>query len=327
MKNTVVSVIIPVYNTESHLVKCISSVCDQTWNHLEIILINDGSTDDSMLICNSFALQDNRIVVFSQSNQGASMARNMGMDQATGEYIMFVDSDDWIEPNMVEQLLQKMEANNVDLVISQVPGDKQAYAIDKQLSSRKALLHILKDQIWWSPYGKLFKAATLRSIRFPKSTISEDYKLMTDYLLQDHQVYYFCHSFYHRTTRQDSLSRCSLSKRSFDEIENVQSVWNKVKSTIPEYGHYAHRNLAETLLKLLLRIHTQSSGNKFQKQKESILSLIRINYFSLLCNKTISIKQKLLLTGCLSPLTASLTARLYSRVHSENQLLRTPTYD
>ncbi len=320
MKNSVVSVIIPVYNTESHLVKCISSVCNQTWNHLEIILINDGSTDDSMLICNSFALQDNRIVVFSQSNQGASMARNMGMDQATGEYIMFVDSDDWIEPNMVEQLLQKMEANNVDVVISQVPGDEQAYAIDKQLTSRKALLHILKDQIWWSPCGKLFKAATLRSIRFPKSTISEDYKLMTEYLLQDHQVYYCCHSYYHRTTRQGSLSRCSLSKRSFDEIDNVQSVWNQVKSAIPEYGHYAHRNLAETLIKLLLRTLTETSGNNFQKQKESILSLIRTYFFSFLCNRTISTKQKLLLTGCYSSLTASLTARLYSYAHSENQL-------
>lgn len=320
MKNSIVSVIIPFYNTESHLAKCISSVCNQTWNQLEIILINDGSTDGSMLICNSFASQDNRIVVLSQSNQGASMARNTGMNRAKGEYIMFVDSDDWVEPNMIERLLRKMEANNVDVVISQVPGDKQAYTTDKQLTSREALQHILKDQIWWAPYGKLFKAATLGSIRFPKPTISEDYKLMTDYLLQNHRVYYYCSSFYHRTTRQGSLSRGSLSERSFDEIENVQSVWNSVKSTAPEYAHYAHRNLAETLLKLLLRILSETSGSIFQNQKESILSSIRSNYFSFLCNSTISTKQKLLLTGCLSTLTANLTARLYCRAHSENQL-------
>lgn len=295
-------------------------MASQSYTAWECILVDDGSTDDSGIICTKWQEQDGRFITIHQHNQGASIARNMGLNHAAGEYIMFVDSDDWIEPNMVEQLLHKMEANNVDVVISQVPGDKQAYAIDKQLTSRKALLHVLKDQIWWSPCGKLFKATTLSSIRFPKPTISEDYKLMTDYLLQNHQVYYCCHSFYHRTTRQGSLSRCSLSKRSFDEIENVQSVWNIVKSAIPEYGHYAHRNLAETLLKLLLRIHTQTSGNNYQKQKESILSLIRTNYFSFLCNRTISIKQKLLLTGCFSTLTANLTARLYCLAHSENHL-------
>ena len=112
-----VSVIIPVYNAEATLVKCLDSVCGQTYNNLEILLINDGSKDNSLEICELYAQRDSRIVLHTQKNAGPSAARNKGLDLATGEYIAFTDSDDYVEPDMIERLVAAAQENNVDMVI------------------------------------------------------------------------------------------------------------------------------------------------------------------------------------------------------------------
>ena len=98
-----ISVIVPVYNTESYLKKCIENIINQTFRNIEIILVDDGSTDTSAEILADYALRDNRIIVIHQENQGLSAARNAGMRSAKGEYIMFVDSDDWIDVNTCEK--------------------------------------------------------------------------------------------------------------------------------------------------------------------------------------------------------------------------------
>ena len=95
-----VSIIVPVYNVQNYLEQCISSICNQTYKNLEIILVNDGSTDNSGIICEKFAKSDSRIKLIAQENQGLTRARKAGVGQANGEYIGFIDSDDWIDPDM-----------------------------------------------------------------------------------------------------------------------------------------------------------------------------------------------------------------------------------
>ena len=104
MKKELVSIIIPVYNTEKYLEECLDSVCSQTYKNLEIILINDGSTDNSEEICQKFKDMDQRIQIYTCFNSGPAFARNLGLSKAHGEYIMFVDSDDWILPELVDTL-------------------------------------------------------------------------------------------------------------------------------------------------------------------------------------------------------------------------------
>lgn len=111
-----ISVIVPVYNVENYLQQCINSILQQTYHHLEIILIDDGSKDSSGKICDEYALKDDRIVVIHKENGGVSSARNKGIEVATGKYIAFVDADDWIEPEMYEVMLQKLLDSNVDIV-------------------------------------------------------------------------------------------------------------------------------------------------------------------------------------------------------------------
>ena len=114
MKNYLISIIIPVYNAEKYLLKCLNSVINQTYNNLEIILVDDESTDNSSKIYNEFAKNDNRIKIFHQKNKGVSSARNCGIDKARGKYIAFIDPDDEIESNM-EMIQLLKDAPDVEL--------------------------------------------------------------------------------------------------------------------------------------------------------------------------------------------------------------------
>lgn len=120
MEKKMISVIVPVYNVEKYLPACLDSICHQTLKELEIILVDDGSTDNSGRIAEQYALQDKRIRVVHQRNGNPGATRNVGLELATGEYIGFVDSDDWIEPEMFSSLYAKAETDNLDIVVTGV---------------------------------------------------------------------------------------------------------------------------------------------------------------------------------------------------------------
>lgn len=136
-----ISVIVPVYNTESYLKKCIESIINQTFRNIEIILVDDGSTDTSAEILADYALRDNRIIVIHQENQGLSAARNAGMRNAKGEYIMFVDSDDWIDANTCEKAISAARTSLADIVM-------WTYVREYQSSSRITEMFDMKSLTW-----------------------------------------------------------------------------------------------------------------------------------------------------------------------------------
>ena len=118
MNNPLVSIIVPVYNVQNSVARCLESICAQTWKNIEIILVNDGSRDGSFSVCEQFREKDPRIVLVDKSNSGVSDTRNCGMTLASGKYVQFVDSDDYIEPDFTERLVTAAETNNADLVIA-----------------------------------------------------------------------------------------------------------------------------------------------------------------------------------------------------------------
>lgn len=120
MDKGLVSVIVPVYNVVQYIEKCLRSIINQTYCHLEILVIDDGSTDDSGVICDRMAAEDSRIRVVHQENAGVSSARNKGLDICSGSFVLFVDSDDWIEPEMVELMVSAIEKTNTDLAVCQI---------------------------------------------------------------------------------------------------------------------------------------------------------------------------------------------------------------
>lgn len=141
--NQLISIIMPVYNAEKYLNRSIESVMNQTYKNIEIILVNDGSTDASLTICSNYQKADSRIKLINQKNSGVSAARNRGIDEATGTYIMFIDSDDYIEKNMIEDMVGKITENDIDLVIS---GIKMNYIKDGQIIKEEN--YKLKDNIY-----------------------------------------------------------------------------------------------------------------------------------------------------------------------------------
>jgi len=160
MEDILVSIIVPIYNTEKYLTPCIESLINQTYKNLEILLIDDGSKDSSGEICDKFAKKDNRIKVFHLENGGVSRARNTGLNYATGEWVTFVDGDDFIDVTMIEKLVAK--SNNVDLVFARMVkdysnGEKANYVettLEKACQTPYDLQYIIHDRIHYEKDGK-----------------------------------------------------------------------------------------------------------------------------------------------------------------------------
>lgn len=186
MENTetlpLISIIVPVYNVKDYLSKCLQSICGQTYKNLEIILIDDGSSDGSGELCDLFAQRDGRIKVIHQANAGQSAARNRGLAVAQGEFLGFVDSDDWIEPDMYEFLYCLLKENEADISICSHCRDKDGRSVAKYASGKQfvftrdegiralAVDKHIRNYVW----DKLYKRCLFSDIAFPLNRIFED---------------------------------------------------------------------------------------------------------------------------------------------------------
>lgn len=173
-----ISVIVPVYNVESYLRKCLDSVTGQTYRNLEILVIDDGSTDGSGKICDEYK-KDNRVKVFHTENRGLSCARNIGLDNATGEWIGFVDSDDWIEPDMYEVLIERALETGADIVECGEYIEYSRKTINSQRQDliyygKDSLLALLRQDFSDGVWNKVWRRRCFNHIRFPKGRIYED---------------------------------------------------------------------------------------------------------------------------------------------------------
>lgn len=209
-----ITVIVPIYKAEKYLDRCVSSIVKQTYSELEIILIDDGSPDMCPKICDRWNMQDSRIKVLHQKNSGVSMSRNVGIKSAKGNYIMMVDSDDYLCPNMIENMYNTLCKKNVDLVICGFEkGKDSAFEFIKRknetveiIDAEEALKRIYIDDEralqYVAPWGKLYKKQLFEGINYPKGKIFEDiyvthqllYRCKKIAVLSQKLVYYFQHS-------------------------------------------------------------------------------------------------------------------------------------
>lgn len=177
--NALVSIIVPVYNAEQYLFKCLNSIVNQTYKNLEIIIVNDGSTDGSDEICRYFEKTDQRIRYVIQENKGVSAARNQGMDLCHGKYIMFVDSDDYVSENIVERLMGHSSPDSLSVCTFDCFGKEgkigQSYHQYDQNSYESRVNYLSSVHQDWSPFAKLYGCDLVKSIRF-----EEHYKLAED---------------------------------------------------------------------------------------------------------------------------------------------------
>lgn len=239
MSNPLISVIIPVYNVAETLKRCVRSVAEQTYHDLEIILVDDGSTDQSGELCDQLASQDPRLKVIHQKNRGLSGARNAALEVFRGEFVTFVDSDDWLALDAVEALYRELTSHNVKMSVGRITEVKEQSALTKYSKSNQkasrlysqldALVAMLLEQdILISACGKLYARELFQSIRFPEGKLYEDigttYKLILECFqiaFVDQTVYYYYqnpHSIIHQTFRAQKLDLLTLTDQMCDDI-------------------------------------------------------------------------------------------------------------
>ena len=210
-----ISIIIPIYNAERYLKRCLDSICDQSYKNLEIILVNDGSTDNSLQICEEYKRKDYRIEILNKKNEGVSIARNLGIDIAKGRYILFVDCDDWLEPNLCEKSISMIEKENVKVLtfgffidiegrktIIHSPGN----SVDNSLEAVRQALDL---ETWVLPWNKLYHKTIFKEIRFnEKLKCANDWNLFPliaekvgKFAVLNEPLYHFCHE-----KKQNTLS-------------------------------------------------------------------------------------------------------------------------
>ena len=253
MNDPLVSVIIPVYQVEKYLDKCIASVVNQTYTNLEIILVDDGSSDNCPAICDRWQAKDSRIKVIHQENGGLSHARNEGLKIATGEFIGFVDSDDWIEPNMVELLLMALLETDAEIAVGGIKAFTEAseaivYTQSKSTESKiysteealKRLL-LLKGFMCSGVWNKLYKRAVLSDVNFPEGKLHEDVLWTTQVIGNSQKVVCINNKLYHYLQRPDSLSHDDRQKvrRVYDELEMNKQRLEYIHKSYPTLAKFA----------------------------------------------------------------------------------------
>lgn len=192
-----ISIIIPVYNVEQYLRKCLDSIVNQTYRDLEILIIDDGSTDGSGAICDEYK-KDKRVKVCHTKNRGLSCARNLGLEEAKGEWISFVDSDDWIEPDMYEIAMSYIGSSEILCFSSYIEG---------LYNGLDALLALLNKKIATAVWGKLYKKECFSYIRFPEGRVYEDMTTTCRLLYSARSVMCVNAKLYHYCKRLESITR------------------------------------------------------------------------------------------------------------------------
>lgn len=228
-----VSVIVPVYQVEKYLRQCLDSIVNQTFKEIEIILVDDGSKDNSGKICDEYALKDNRVKVIHQDNMGLSDARNSGMNQMSGKYFMFVDSDDYVSEQMIEKLYTRVVETDADIVCCNFEyfwenNEKESFSTKQkreELNSSEIFNHRKNEKnygIWTVAWNKLYKSSSMNSFRFRSGKIHEDEFWANDIYQKNLKVVTIEDSLYYYRQRHNSIVGIKSIKKEFDLIEAFQ---------------------------------------------------------------------------------------------------------
>lgn len=296
-----ISVIVPVYNTEIYIDKCVTSILNQTYSNLEIIIVNDGSTDGSANICDKYSILDRRVKVIHKKNGGLSSARNVGLDVCKGEYVGFVDSDDWISPSMYETLFNSIKTKKTisTIGLQEVTENGNIQRVracnDTTVSRNTMLENILlgKDDV--TVCTRLFPRNVIGDIRFDEQRLNEDLLFMMSIINNIEGVVYNSNIGYFYLKRSGSISRV-FGKAVHDMIGNSRNIRCSVSELYPYMSKQAERFEIFQHISFLLCCPS-NYNRKADHLCEEVLSYIRKNMVNGLKNPYFTSKDKLKLVG------------------------------
>lgn len=279
-----ISVIIPVYNVETYLRMCVGSICQQTYHNLEIILVDDGSSDNSGVICDKLKLTDNRIKVIHKKNGGLSSARNAGLEIAQGEFISFVDSDDTIHPKMMETLLSLIKNNDIaicghqEIKETHLPQQIISFSKDETLTQSELWTEVfckLNNAAW----NKLYRKNLIGCLRFTEKLLhGEDLIFNLNYIC-------ICKSgainrtpLYNYLKREGSITKSKFSPQRFLEIASKDVAYSIVKKNKPEYLPIAELFAYRARMNVVRAIYHEHLEKRYYTEIANILTYIKKHY-------------------------------------------------
>ena len=251
-ENAALSIIVPIYNLENELPKCIDSILRQTFTDFELILVDDGSTDQSASICSKYEEEDPRICYFYKDNGGVSSARNLGLEKAHSHYISFVDGDDLIEPDFYERLIGDLQRSGADMSCCQLDRvDKEGrhivpyQAVSGLLSADEVAAQFFDEgyikECMYGAYNKVFRAQCIDRIRFRPYRYGEDLLFVFEVLSNVKYVYIDDYVGYHYMERTGSAMESAFSLNRLDYVKAAREVEKCCERQFPQYTHLAHR--------------------------------------------------------------------------------------
>ncbi|GAU77783.1 glycosyltransferase [Fusibacter sp. 3D3] len=283
-----VSIIIPVYNVEKYLERCLDSIIDQSFSNFEIILINDGSTDNSPSICETYALSNDKIKVVHQNNKGPSAARNSGLDICCGEFVMFIDSDDFVDSNMIRTLYSDLEQGNADISICNSIKFKSIEDLKTypnktnfiEMTSEEVLEWLLTDHELCVPWGKLYRKRLFDHLRFDLEHYNEDMFIIHQLFHLASNITYNSSALYFYSQESESLTRSNFNYRKLDMVEATK-LWKEFMEI-----NYPNLALKANTLFMTVMINTCTSlsemkdefGKKTYREYRKIISKNCLSY-------------------------------------------------
>lgn len=295
-----ISIIVPIYNREDRLKKCIDSILNQTFRDFELILVDDGSRDSSGKICDDYAEKDTRVRVIHQENKGVSNARNAGIKCAVGEYIGFVDSDDYIDEKMYEILYNLMLEHNADITVC---GVREKWLDDEMLASKKIKLLVLNKQeairllligkyLTLYASNKLYKRIFFDKVKYPSGKIYEDTVATPKIFALADKIVYTSESLYNYVRSPGSITTSEFSPKDMDIIEAGKSVLEFAKKEFPELIKEAEYRYFWSYMCVVDRM--VSGGIKLDYDNYMrLVDFLRKNQLKILSNPYFGIKRKL----------------------------------
>lgn len=297
--NELISVIIPIYKVEKYLDECIKSVVEQTYKNIEIILIDDGSPDNCPKMCEEWVKKDSRIKVIHKINGGLSDARNAGLEIATGDYIAFVDSDDWILPEMYEKMLFTIKKENADICACNIRScyldhEEEWGCKEYTVGNSEQILDMLYSDTKYpvSALNKLYKRECWKELRFPVGKICED-AFTTYHLVHNaEQIVQIPEAFYCYRIRSQSIMTSEFSTKKMDEEEAWRSNYEFIKEYYPNLYRKAFGFYLQKVHRLISTIPKEQRG-EFQKQFEYLQKIMGRNLLFILLRSDLNWKYRI----------------------------------
>lgn len=278
-----ISIIIPIYKVEEFLDDCVQSVVGQTYRNIEIILVDDGSPDNCPAMCDAWAEKDNRIRVIHKSNGGLSDARNAGLDMATGDYISFVDSDDWILPMMYEKMLFVMQKENADICACNIrscyPDHEEVWGCNEYLSGNsEQILDMLYSDTKYpvSAWNKLYKRECWKDLRFPVGKICEDAFTTYQLVHNAERIVQIPKDYYCYRIRPQSIMTSAFSIKRMDEEEAWRANYQFVNTHYPALYKKAFRFYLQKV-HVLIRTIPKEQRKEYSQQFKYLKNIMRNN--------------------------------------------------